>query len=130
MNKYKVIKEGLQIGETPVEIGASIELDETQAISLVEGGFVELEVESVDSIAGSQTTSGSALPPEVESETEVAAQTTVDELPKLYFNGKRIISDGVREVEGKEVKHVRLEDGTSFDLTDEEYKAVLEAANK
>jgi len=37
------------------------------------------------------------------------------------FNGKEIVSDGIREVNGKEYHHIRLADGSTQDLTDEEY---------
>lgn len=67
-----------------------------------------------------------ALPQE-----EVPAEPSqaVDPKPtELIFNGQVIISDGVRMVEGKEVRHVKLADGTEVDLSDEEYQAVIDAA--
>ncbi len=46
----------------------------------------------------------------------------------LVFNGKSVISKTVRVVEDKEVHHIRLEDGTEMDLTDEEHDAMIQAS--
>lgn len=64
--------------------------------------------------------------PEVKEEVEEGANqasgtAVADEVPKKTYNGLEVVSDGVREVNGKEVKHIRTSDGAEFDLTDEEY---------
>lgn len=39
------------------------------------------------------------------------------------FNGQEIISDGIREVNGRKFHAIRIADGTSYDLTGDEYLA-------
>lgn len=111
---YKVLKEKLE-GEPAFSsemIGTNVELDETVGVSLIEEGVLEVVPEE-----------------EVVADKEVAEVLSQNEVaPKLYFNGKLILSDTVREVEGRQINHVTLEDGTQTDLTAEEYQAVLSAA--
>lgn len=42
------------------------------------------------------------------------------------FKGQEVISDGTREVEGKTYRHIRIADGTTYDLTEEEYLTEVE----
>lgn len=63
-------------------------------------------------------------------EEEATAKAEADAAPKLYFNGKLVITDTTREVEGRTYHHVRLEDGTATDVLDHEYDAMVKASTK
>lgn len=65
---------------------------------------------------------GDALPPE-EEVAEVAAEE-----PVLMFDNKKVVSTGTRVVNDKEVHTVRLEDGSTQDVSDEAYEAMVVAA--
>ncbi len=65
-----------------------------------------------------------------EIETPEEGQTIVEEtqeepfMGEVYkkYMGKNIISESTREVNGKEYIYIRLEDGTTHDLTEDDYK--------
>lgn len=44
------------------------------------------------------------------------------EVAQLFYRGMLIISNGYRTVENKNFRHVKCSDGTSYDLTETEYK--------
>lgn len=44
-----------------------------------------------------------------------------DAAAEKRFNGQVVIVDGSRTIEDKEYHHIRIEDGTEYDLTDAEY---------
>lgn len=44
------------------------------------------------------------------------------------YKGKKVVSIGQRTVNGKVYDHVRVESGESFDITPEEYEAIIIAA--
>lgn len=48
--------------------------------------------------------------------------------PVLMFNGKKVITDTTREVNGIIYHHVRLEDGSASDMLDTEYEAMVKDA--
>lgn len=55
----------------------------------------------------------------VDSETDsISAPQDAEE---KHYGGKLVISDGFREVNDRRFHHIRLEDGSTNDLTDEEY---------
>lgn len=58
------------------------------------------------------------------------ADTTVETetVPVMTHAGKAVIRSGTRIVNGVEVNEVTLEDGSTLDLTDEEYDRMVESA--
>jgi hypothetical protein len=42
--------------------------------------------------------------------------------PVKTFTGQTVISDGFREVNGKEFRHIKIADGSTYDLTEKEYQ--------
>jgi len=116
--KYKFLKsyDGLESGALPE--GAIVlaevltdKIEELLADGTIEEVTDESETPEVPEVLEAST-------PEVSEEGDAPAA-------KLYFNGKLIVSDGFREVEGIKKHHVKLEDGTNTDLNDEEYEKVL-----
>lgn len=53
-------------------------------------------------------------------ETPVAPSAPAE--PRKFYEGKVVISDGTREVNGITYHAIRLEDGSTYDLTAEDYK--------
>ena len=69
--------------------------------------------------------------PKVEDEVEAPKEEEVPVTPptsKLTYMGKNVIGGGVREVNGVKYNHLTLEDGTTHDLTNEEYVAKVTVA--
>ena len=58
---------------------------------------------------------------------EVAAEPVAD-VPVLKFAGQVVVTDGTRTVEGREMHHLTLVDGSSQDVSDEDYAAAVEAS--
>ena len=58
--------------------------------------------------------------PEKEEEEKIEVFTP-EVVVNKHFKGQEIISDTIREVNGKFYKHISIGDGSSYDLTDEEY---------
>lgn len=46
----------------------------------------------------------------------------------MTYRGQTVISDGMREVNGKEYHHIRLADGSTTDVPDDEYDAMVNSA--
>lgn len=119
MAKYKVIGQIFPLNEdgtpqeTSLEIGSIHEIPEGVWDDFVaEGKAVKMTDEKIDA----------GIAPEG-AVTDNAAQAT----PARQYMGKTITSHFLRKVGDKQYHHVRLEDGTTHDLTKEEYEAVMEA---
>lgn len=52
---------------------------------------------------------------------DAEGSTTATTFSKKVYAGKAVLSDTFRSVEGKSYHHIKLEDGTTYDLTNEEY---------
>lgn len=134
MTSYKILKD---IGDFKVgDVIAKESFDETVLLDeLVADGTLELVEEgggeAAAGVASAETPGAAALPPEEETTDgeEVKADEGEAVAKTLVFNGKNVISNTVRVVEDKEIHHVRLEDGTEFDLSDEEHQAMVDASN-
>lgn len=61
-------------------------------------------------------------------ETPAEEVEVADEGPVMSYRGMRVISSTTREVNERELHHVRLEDGSEQDITDEEYEVMVNAA--
>lgn len=126
MTKYKItgpIESLTEDGEPSgvfLEVGSIHELPAGALDEEVEAGNAEVVTEDT-------VQSGGAPETEVETENAPAPENVISaETPKMYM-GKAIITHYMRTVGDKEYHHVRLEDGSEHDLTDEDYKAVTEA---
>ncbi len=110
MGKYKIIGEAPYTDEDGepagfLEIGSIQELPVAVGDQFVEDGLAEKIVESPTSTTNSSTT----VPPAPAG------------IVKKTLEGKEVISDTTRTVNEKKYHHVRLLDGSTQDLTDEEY---------
>lgn len=56
-------------------------------------------------------------------EADIAEAAPAEAPAAKSFKGQSVISDGFREVNGKNYHHIRLADGSSLDLSEEEYVA-------
>lgn len=77
---------------------------------------------TVEAGTGADSTMGNTSGNEADAEGAGSAGTTAAPVTKVYA-GKTIVSDTFRQVEGKSYHHVTLVDGSSYDLTNEEYIA-------
>lgn len=55
----------------------------------------------------------------------IAAALTVE--PLHTYKGKIVTYDGMRTVNEKQYRHIRTADGATYDLTEEEYQAVVQS---
>lgn len=107
-------KENLDIGSVhamPIQIGdVFVEQGVAEKVPEFPDGKVsatEIEVETTQP-------TGTPIPE------EVPVVETLESTVKTY-EGKEVISDGFREVNGRDFHHIKLSDGSSYDLTEEEY---------
>lgn len=112
MGQYKITGEAEYTDENGdptgfLEVGSIQTLPEPIGEQFVADGVAEKVVENT---TDNTTNSASLNPP-----------TSGDVLPPKSFEGKEIVSDVTRDVNGKTYHHIRLLDGTTQDLTDEEY---------
>lgn len=109
---------------TPGEVDEVV-LTEKQTVGDVDSGIASEDavqpalysamVETVGTPGGdASNTSG-----EEGSDAEGSANATT--FSKKVYAGKAVLSDTFRSVEGKSYHHIKLEDGTTYDLTNEEY---------
>ena len=63
----------------------------------------------------------------VEEAAGIPAEPVAD-VPQLMFAGQVVVTDGVRTVNGNEMHHLTLADGSSQDVSDEDYAAAVEAS--
>lgn len=119
MADYKVLQEFPlkdENGEVTgtAEVGSVLNLPVPVGEGLTNDGLVEAYV-NVDNASDATVQADHA------NEEQAADDIATDEPVKLY-DGKRVISEGVREVEGKVFHTLRLEDGSTYDVTDEDYE--------
>lgn len=131
--KYKVLKEfnlgGMDLTVDSV-VSNDVLTDEAEKERLLEEGFLELEDDNGDEdkdIGSEENGEDKNENTENGSDSSVSDTTFSDNKlnptsPKT-LDGKEIISDVSREVNEKTYHHVKLLDGSTQDLTDEEYKA-------
>lgn len=67
-------------------------------------------------------------PASVETPLPAVEAVRTPESKSMYHAGKLVISDTMRTVGESEVHQVRLEDGSTMDLSDEDYNAMVEAS--
>lgn len=146
--KYKFLKDYEEFkADAVVDTDLIGDVDQAKVDELIADGTLEVFVEEVAPKVGDvctfddgrtgtlQTGEGDALvcvADEVQAKVDDTANTTAtaEKAPEYHFNGKLVISCTTRTVNEKEVKHVRLEDGTESDLSSEEYEAMIEASVK
>lgn len=111
------VGESIQAGniEAVLEVGDACTTEAGEAgtlqLSEVEGALVCVVNEEKKDEGAGETTG-------VKSD-ETSASTNAP--VKKTFNGVEIVSDGYREVNGNETRHVKTADGAEFDLSEEEY---------
>jgi hypothetical protein len=118
MKTYKVL---VDFGDLKVdEIVEGAMFDEATLSELISNGTLEEVLES------------EPVEPKVETdgEPEDAVESEVSEpSAKVYtFSGKDILSFSTREVEGKQVRHLTMTDGSQMDILESEYNAIMEQA--
>lgn len=59
--------------------------------------------------------------PEEVAPLEIPEEETTEGVFTKFYAGQEVISEGTRTVNGKDYKHIRLLDGSTYDLTSEEY---------
>lgn len=63
-----------------------------------------------------------------ETPAEEVAETPAEEIPTLKFVGQVVVRESTRIVEGREIHNLTLADGSSQDVSEEEYEAAVEAS--
>lgn len=86
-----------------------------------EGGIKVGDTIRVPKVVEEETTE--EAPAEEAAETEGASTS-----PVMTHAGKAVVRSGAREVNGVEVHEITLEDGSTLDLSDEEYDRMVENA--
>jgi hypothetical protein len=141
--KYKVLSETFDVsneGAEPTHYvqGDIIELDAERAATAIESGWVEGVAEEGDPKANAggadgalvppaENTTGSSNAPAPESaKPEVGAAEDIippvaDGEPRLRYRGQVVLSESERTVGRQTFKHIRIVDGSEYDLTNEEY---------
>ena len=66
--------------------------------------------------------------PDSETPAEEVPAEPVADVPVLKFSGQVVVTDGTRTVEGREMHHLTLADGSQVDASDEDYDAAVEAS--
>lgn len=59
---------------------------------------------------------------------EATPEDTVPTAPVFVYEGKDVVVDGFRTVEGIEFHHIQTADGAEYDVTDEAYETMVSAA--
>jgi hypothetical protein len=110
--KYKVLKEFGDLKEGEIFNGADFDDSEQDLQDLIDNGTLEVSTPETEPT------------PEVESEPtpEVESEPTPEVVTPKTYNGQIIISENPREVEGRTYRHIRIADGSEYDLTDEQYE--------
>lgn len=114
MSQYKVLKDfdnRKEGEEITIDEATLTEAEHLNLIELVEGGSLEfIAIEKKDEVSAN----------------EGNENATVESVaPVRVYNGRVIISESTRELEGKEYHVVRFEDGTTEDLTSEQYAEIV-----
>lgn len=109
--EYSDEKGAEKLGE--LEIGSVQSLPVVLGDSFVADGLAERVVET----PSNEGASVQQAPVE-----ETVAVSNVPAEPRKFFEGKVVISDGTRDVNGITYHAIRLEDGSMYDLTAEDYK--------
>lgn len=97
--------------------------DPNSGVTTVENVQPALFTFEVVAGSGADGTAGNTSGEENNNDAEGGSTASSSTAPvtKTYA-GKTIVSDTFRQVEGKSYHHLRLEDGSTYDLTDEEYQ--------
>lgn len=128
--KYEVLKETTFTpagGESVTwEQGKIVEMDESVAAGLIADGVIQLvENQEEDTVEEKKKEEGATnVDPTAtkDADTDEVADTEIaDVVPKKMFGKLEVISDGFREVNDKQYRHIRVADGSEYDLTEEEY---------
>lgn len=131
MKKYKVASESgviLEDGVVVHAIGTVIESEPTALVeALIANGALEEIVEESPKVdaqtaapvnatgATSDTTASQAE--EIPAEEEKVSPTE----PRLRYRGQLVLSESERTVGAQTFKHIRIADGSEYDMTDREY---------
>lgn len=148
MKQYKVIIGAVRFEadqNAPVyEQGTIAGADETNEIvqQLVAAGAIEEVVEETDeekaaklaAAEAAQKEADDAAAAEIKAAEEAAAAAAekvpggAPEEPRVRFHGQVVIADGERTVENQTFHHIKIEDGSEYDLTDAEYATEVKVA--
>lgn len=117
-----------------LKVGEEVELDWTpeQIQEHINGGTIELVTPNTPVIPEDAP---ETINEDRQSEDVVVPETPAtpqgfSEIPQRYFKGRSVVFDGMRTVNEREMHHVKLDDGTTVDLTDKEYADMVEASEK
>lgn len=136
--KYNVLKnfEGHAMGD----VVDGSEFTDDQVAALIADGSLEPVAVVVETVTADQAyldanpdmvANGLQIGDEVTvtkaADEEAPDNVVVDETTEdpRYYQGKQVISDGFREVNGITYHHIRLADGSENDMTDDEYNAFV-----
>lgn len=115
IGQYKIIGKAPYTDEHGTQSGF-LEIGSVQELPIPVGDvFVEQGVAEKVEVTGTQPDSSIAAAEVTSTDGEVKEQV-------IIFEGKQVISDTIREINGKEYHTIRLSDGSSQDLTQEEYE--------
>lgn len=114
LKDYEVINENKEKTGEIIPAGIEAEVPEPVVAYLVEDGVAEVFVEKTPD-------TGADVPPATETAEEEVLPVAPTSLKIKTLEGKEVVSDVMRTVNDKQYHHVRLIDGTTQDLTDEEY---------
>lgn len=103
MKNYNVLQEFNLDGVGDVVVGQELSLDEETAAPLVAENVIEEKVENE------------------EVKDEEVFDTTSEKV--IQYMKQDIISDSLKDINGVTYHHIRIADGSEYDLSDEEYEA-------
>lgn len=70
-----------------------------------------------------------SMVPEVPSKSEDEKETeAVEPTVVKTYNGQEVISDGYRIVDDRKIRHIRVVDGSAYDLSEDDYQKDVKAA--
>ena len=110
MSKFKNPEENDENVVTPEDVKASLQVD--SEVSEQEEKDLELGFDKDGGLIG-------VIPEEEKKEEEIPM---INDIQTKFFEGKEVISEGTRTVNDKPYHVIRLADGSTYDLTYEEYK--------
>lgn len=111
-----------QEGTKPVED----RLTPDEVVAYVKTRKIDEEIDEVI-YSESQTTENTPATSEQATSGVAGASATIEEASKIYA-GKKIISESFRLVNEKQYRHIKLEDGSTYDLTEGDYQANVKIA--
>ncbi len=136
--KYVVTQENLDdnkfFATLGIPVGAEVEYDPAVVISREEAIAQGIDVEKVEKEAEeaealkkkeAEEAEAKKKADEEEEAKKSAGVVTAPKEPKRFYEKKLIVAEYPREVNGKTYHHVRLADGSTQDLTDEQKELIV-----